>query len=140
MTQYEAKVIRRSTEGESWTYSEPLLGKALKYDAGFDEGGLVDYDNYRKPGKEALRGIAMGLPKFIRGKLGCGCNIGYLHAVGELKNGQIEADYMCDSGWHNFVIFQMTEKKNNASAEKQYDKYGHEITEKSFVAPSLEDF
>lgn len=88
----------------------------LQYDAGFSGGGSIDSNHYEEPGEVARQGMSMGMPDHIEaepaGRLGCGCQEAWLHAIGEIQNGMIEADYMCDSGWHNFVIFELEQMGN----------------------------
>lgn len=126
---------------------EPILGKPLEYDEGFDvESGPLNNeewenfnDEYKTPGKAAQRGIDLGLPKFIRGDpLGCGCGIAYLHAVGEVVNGQVEADYMCDSGWHNFVVMQVKTKEKKR--EVKIDKFGLVVGDEGHKFNGLEEY
>lgn len=88
----------------------PITGK-LKYDKGFSASGYYsDRGDYFREGQAAKAGAAFGMPFKINGHpLGCGCSEAYIHAIGEIRDGMIEADYMCDSGWHNFVVFELEE-------------------------------
>ena len=106
-------IVRRSNGDEPRPNRKPLRGQPLKYDKGYSHDmGEMDWDTWRDTsGEVAQSGIALGMPASIQaalhGKLGCGCSEAYLHALGDIVDGKIEADYMCDYGWHNYVVFEM---------------------------------
>lgn len=131
---------------------DPILGEPLKYDEGFENNGDIwDYEDtdaayeafnksYNTPGEAVKDIMAMGLPAKVQGPLGCGCSEAVLHGVGEIKNGRVEVDYMCDSGWHNFLVFQMRVQGKKPDREVKIDKYGGLTTEKAFTAQELQEF
>lgn len=155
----EAKLIRRSNRGgESYSWSEPLLGADLVYDENFhdyshdystadefyENGELYGDDIWKVKGKAAKEGAKYGLPFRIAGHpLGCGCDEAFLHGIGKLKDGQIEADYVCDVGWHNYAIFKIKEKKKpkkkEVKQEIKLNKFG-EVDQVGFTATELEDY
>lgn len=83
---------------------------------------------------EPARAVQLGLPKFIRGNpLGCGCSEAHLAGATKPVNSHIEADYMCDSGWHNFVVFEIVGFENLGDATIKVNANGdleesHEVT------------
>lgn len=84
-------------------------------------------------------GMSYGLPRIIRGNpLGCGCRQGYLVGVGDIIDGRIEADYSCDSKWHNYVLFEVEQLKQGVKLK--YDTNGNIIEEEGYQADELEDF
>lgn len=84
---------------------------------------------------------SIGLPSFIKGnpRLGCTCTEAYLHSVGEIVDGQIEADYMCHAGWHNYVVFKIFTKDTDKAQQVHIDHEGNLVDGQSFVAGSLEE-
>jgi hypothetical protein len=81
-----------------------------------------------KSSQVADKNITFGLPAKIYGRpLGCGCRVAYLSSVGEVnENGEVEANYKCDSRWDNYVVFQVIAKKKTVKKEKavKLDKNG----------------
>jgi hypothetical protein len=130
-------VKKESGEGDL----RPILGKALTYDKGFDKDGYIeDDDEWEKPLAAAEKAAKYGLPAHVRGRpLGCGCNIAHLHAIGKVVKGQLEVDYMCDSGWHNFMVFQVREKKKAKPRQVLIDKFGNLTAHEGFKAQELEE-
>lgn len=64
----------------------------LKYDGG----------NARK------MALALGLPERVRGDpLGCTCHTAHLVGATKPVGSHVEADYMCDSGYHNYMLFEL---------------------------------
>lgn len=60
-----------------------------------------------------------GLPLKITGNpLGCGCSEAFLISAGEAKDQKIEADYQCDSGWHNYVVFDVMPREDKIEITK----------------------
>jgi hypothetical protein len=132
------KVVQR----ESGNFlKRPILGTALTYDKGFSRSGAIDHNTYHEGGAAFDKAKAFGMTKSIRGNpLGCGCNVAYLHGIGEVKDGQIEADYVCDSGWHNYVVFEVNEIKEKEKQEVKIDVNGNITNEEGFKAGDLEEF
>lgn len=132
------KEIRRESGNKS---KQPLRGYDLKYDKGFDKYGRYTTRKYRMAGDESQKAVDMGLPLVVYGRpLGCGCNEAYLHGVGEIIDGQLECDYMCSSGWHNFILFSMRTQDATAEREVKLDKYGNLTENVGFEATELEEF
>lgn len=119
----------------------PITGE-LTYDNGFSvEGDTLDGKGWRTPGEAAKKGAEYGLPQFIYGlPLGCGCSTAWLHAIGEVKNGLLEADYMCDSGWHNFVVLRVKENKKKKERKLQIDRSGNLVEEQEVKITELEEY
>lgn len=138
MDEADLKVVRSESGNECM---DPLLGMPLRYDEGFDADGQIDHFTYEEPGEVAKAGMAYGLPAKVNGNpnLGCGCSVAYLHATGDItQDGMIEADYMCDSGWHNFFVFElnMQERKRQVTI----DKDGNLQADEGFTAGDLEEY
>jgi hypothetical protein len=124
----------------------------IEYDDGFDtrnidwdKEGVDDLfenfkDKWETPGNAAAKAAVYGLPAMVRGDpLGCGCEEAHLHGIGKVKNGQIEADYMCDVGWHNYMVFSVNEKKTKKKREVKLDKFGKVMEDEGFKATDLEE-
>ena len=121
-------------------YISPIRGKELKYDKGFSSDGDI-YGVWTEPGEEAKRAIEMGLPKVVHGNpLGCGCGEAYLHGVGDIIDGQIECDYMCSSGWHNFIVLAMRQQTPQSERQVKVDKFGNLIDDVNTEVKELEEF
>lgn len=140
----DLEIIRQSDGFESRPDRKPLLKKPLKYDKGFEvnkDTGLFksfykDDDVWKTMGQVAQDGMKFGLPNRIEGSpLGCGCEEAYLHGVGDITpEGHIEADYVCDSGWHNFVVFQLGLKER--PTQIRIDKNGDIIEKEDDYQPT----
>jgi len=142
------KEIRRESGHPDF---RPIGGKELKYDKGFDKDGNMpggyaadSYEGadhaYYKPGEESSKAANMGLPLVVYGSpLGCGCSEAYLHGVGDVINGQLEADYMCSSGWHNFIEFSMRTQDIDPERAIKIDKYGNFTEDRGYEAKELEE-
>lgn len=95
---------------------------------------------YKKKGAAAEKGAALGLPFKIRGNpLGCGCEEANLHGISEVKDGEVECDYMCDAGWHNWVVLRVKQKKQPKKQEITVDKFGNPMQDEGFKATELEE-
>lgn len=131
------KEIRRESGGTS---KPPMRGFDLKYDKGFDKYGNMN-GKYFEVGEESRKMTDMGLPLVVYGNpLGCGCAEAYLHGVGEIIDGQVECDYMCRSGWHNFILFSMRTQDAGNERGIKIDKYGNLIDEVASEVRELEEF
>lgn len=83
----------------------------------------------------------MGMPAYIEGNpLGCGCQIAHLHAVGAVLESHMEADYMCDSGWHNFVLFKVRAQDNRSDNSIKVNTSGELVAEQGVSPGELEEF
>ncbi len=69
-----------------------------------------------------------GLPEAIKAPapkmLGCGCHEAHLAGATVPIGSHIEADYMCDSGWHNFVVFELIGFDNKGENKVRVDING----------------
>lgn len=112
--------------------------ESLTYDKGFTADGEVDEDNWHKPGNAAAAAQEYGLPAMVRGNpLGCGCREAHLHGIGKVKDGKIECDYMCYAGWHNFMVFNVKQKKQKRQKKILLDKFGNVTADEGFTAGDL---
>jgi hypothetical protein len=125
--------------------ADPILGAELTYDDGFSPDGAVDSMEWDEQGGAAAKAKTYGLPHVIHGNpLGCYCHEAYLHGIGNLVNGHIECDYMCDAGWHNYIVFEVREKKRRIQRPRVkkdkvlLDLYGNPMKDKGFTAGELE--
>lgn len=120
----QPKEIRRSGKNNSRPGSKPMKGQPL---------------DHTQTARQ--RGLDMGLPNAIYGtpELGCGCESARLVGMGEIQSdGQLEAEYDCDSGWHNYVIFGM--RSNEAKEAIKLDKFGNVIEGTGFTAGDLNEY
>lgn len=132
------KEIRRESGGRS---KSPMRGYDLKYDKGFSKHGTIADGKYRQVGEESRKMTDMGLPLVVYGQpLGCGCSEAYLHGVGDIIDGQVECDYMCSSGWHNFILFSMRTQDADNERSVKIDKYGNLVDEVASEVRELEEF
>lgn len=156
----ELPIVRKSKDIESTPSSPPLRKNSnIKYDKGFevekDNTFDVPYnpeegderfsrDKWITPGKAANTGISLGMPASINasngGALGCGCVEAFLHGVGDIIDGTIEADYVCDFGYHNYVIFELEQMGKRSGL--QVDKNGNliETQEVGHADDGLEEY
>lgn len=73
--------------------------------------------------------IGYGLPAKIYGNpvLGCTCRVASLVSATQIVDGMIEADYMCDSGWHNYVVFEVRQYTSESKTQLKIDADGNVI-------------
>lgn len=82
-----------------------------------------------------------GLPNMIRGNpLGCKCRTATLVGATKPVMGHIEADYMCDSGYHNFVVFRLIGFDARAKSELKLDSNGNIVDTSSTETAELGEF
>lgn len=137
---YDPEIVKNAsgTSGK-----RPLLKKPLRYDKGFSkDGDIPNYNAWTKEGNAAKFANDYGVPALVQGDpLGCGCDEAHLHAVGDITEaGLLEVDYMCDSGWHNYYVYQLHMQKNPTQNEVKIDKFGNLSADQGFKATQLGDF
>ncbi len=126
-------------------FTDPSTDTA-KFITGFNESGwlgasdrLTKKGDMRNSSQSRNEALEMGLPQKIRGNpLGCACHVAYLVSVGPVIDGQIEADYQCDSGWHNYVVFQVRQYTTEGERGIKINKFGDLIESEGFQAGELE--
>ncbi len=127
---------KRSGEGEMHYNTKKLdedQREYIKYDLG--EKLLND------KGKAVSLAVKFGLPKKITGTpLGCGCRVAYLAGATKPVNSHIEADYMCDAGWHNYVRFELIGFENKSEGEIKIDANGNLIETTGIEARELGNY
>jgi hypothetical protein len=101
---------------------EPIRGQALTY----GEAGKTF-------------GFGFGLPERIEGDpLGCGCDEAFLAGCSAVMGNEVEADYQCSSGWHNYVVF--TVAAVGARQQLKVDTNGNVTASEGFSAGDLEEY
>ncbi len=125
------KEERRSDNSESYPSSPPLLGTNLDYDEGFhgyeesdEDGEHYAYNDWSSMGDISKKTISYGIPHRVTGHLGCGCSEAFLHGMGkETPDGHLETDYICDYGYHNYIVY-IIERKERSNTRKKIIKDG----------------
>lgn len=85
--------------------------------------------------------LQFGLPKHIQGTpLGCGCQTAHLAGATKPVGSHIEADYMCDSGWHNYVYFELIGFENKGESKLKVDVNGNLIEDEKQETKELGDY
>lgn len=92
-------------------------------------------------GKTVNLAVKFGLPEAIKGNpLGCSCDIAHLAGATPPVGSHIEADYMCDYGYHNYVYFELIGFENKGESKLKIDANGDLIEETKTEAKELEEF
>lgn len=92
-------------------------------------------DKLDDKGRARNQALKFGLPKVIKGNpLGCRCNEAFLVGATKPVGSHIEADYMCDVGYHNYVVFELIGFENKGEAVLKVDSHGN-LVEDTAQAP-----
>lgn len=76
--------------------------KNMQHDVNYRDGLRFD------GGVSRTMALKLGLPPHVRADpLGCGCDEAHLVGATKPVGSHIEADYMCDSGYHNYMLFEL---------------------------------
>lgn len=107
--------------------------------------GQMEYGRNRQLKKDGGKAVETaqkyGLPKHIRGNpLGCGCNEAHLAGATKPVGSHIEADYMCDVGWHNYVVFELIGFEAKTESSIKVDANGNLIEDAKTEPRELGDF
>lgn len=81
-----------------------------------------------------------GLPPSIVGNLGCGCRTAHLTGATAPVGSHIEADYMCDVGYHNYVYFELIGFENKGENSIELDANGDLVETAKTEARELSEF
>lgn len=127
----------------------------LTYDSSDTERGILtaaerlvtgENYNYREKfkkdnGETANLATKYGLPPAIKGNpLGCGCPEAFLAGATKPVGSHIEADYMCDAGYHNFVYYQLIGFENKSEGQIKVDSSGNLTEDTKTEARELGEF
>lgn len=92
-------------------------------------------------GKAIATARMYGLPEHIEGNpLGCKCSEAHLAGATKPVGSHIEADYMCDYGYHNYVVFQLIGFEDNTESSIKVDANGNLIEDATTEPRELGDF
>lgn len=129
--------LRQASEFGSLGYDLHELNYAQKIF--FDGTHLKDKKDDK--GRLAKQAQAFGLPAKIRDNpLGCGCKVAFLVGATKPVGSHIEADYMCDSGWHNYVIFELVGFEQKAEDQIKINTNGELINDSDHQTQELGGF
>lgn len=74
----------------------------------FNQEHYRENSKLKKGAKNIKMALEYGLPPVVHAEpLACNCYEGHLVGATRPVNGFVEADYMCDYGYHNYMVFRL---------------------------------
>lgn len=124
-TRLELKAGNITYDKAAMTPEQRDYGRGKKYDGGVSRG----------------QALLLGLPEKVRGNpLGCGCGEANLVGATQPVGSHIEADYMCDSGWHNYLLFELIGFEQKPETQLKIDASGNLVEDVDEETKELGDY
>lgn len=119
------KYSKADMNQQQQSYAINELDETLKYDRG----------------QSRAQALLLGLPEKVRGNpLGCRCSEAFLVGATKPVGSHIEADYMCDQGYHNYMLFELIGFEQKPQTELKIGPNGELVEDVDEETKELGDY